>query len=71
MPCYDGRSDRSDKFIVTGVPTVAYQAVKRRLDMVTALLCDVCQNMDPDKMKPELQKWWLDHKAFDERRKHD
>jgi hypothetical protein len=42
---------------------------KRRLDLVTRLLCDQCKAMEKNKVlhlqAKELQDWWLQHRKED------
>lgn len=50
-------------------PFSEYYGKVDELDADTAWLCDFCTRTDLTKYSLELQMWWRDHQAADERRK--
>lgn len=73
MPCRDdGYPDPNSKTIDSLRSQL--QSQQKKLDQVTRLLCYVCRHSNisefnpGDKVKRELDAWWLKHQDFDKQR---
>lgn len=51
-------------------PDVYCKVNKEMADAKTAELCAKLQDLDVSALSLEMQMWWRDHKAADEKRKH-
>ena len=65
MPCTGGPDS------IYGHDGTDYDAQRKierltaHLDIVTALLCELCQRVDGTLLTPEMQKWYSQHKLWD------
>lgn len=67
MPCYDSGPRNVDGYDHDAHKKI--QELQEKLDKVTQMLCEITQNLPLDGMSPELIKWAVSHRAFDEKRK--
>ena len=65
MPC---RGPDDDMFFGGYRLQNKVQAQQKEIDRLTALLCQACRKIHPDKLGPELERWFHQHDAEDRER---
>lgn len=71
MPCRS-YSPEDEKELLRAKKAKRDQKTKKvikDLNLATRLLCEICRDLDPEDMSPQLKKWWKRHEVCDAKRR--